>query len=258
MNNDIRPLILISNDDSISAPGLKVLIDCVSCLGDVIAVAPAEPHSGQSAAFTVNAPLRINRHADYGNAKMYSVTGTPVDCVKLAMHHIVPRRPDMMLSGINHGSNAGNSEIYSGTMGAAFEACMQGIPAVGFSLLHHSMQADFSYARPYVAEISRRVLTSGLPVGVCLNVNFPARVAIEGVRVCRSARSHWTEEYHQYLDPHGQPFWWLTGSMVNDEPQSTDTDLYWLSQRYATAVPVCPDRNALNAIAQLAKLLESK
>ena len=254
-----RPLILITNDDSVNAPGVRHLAECVRSMGDVIVVAPAHPQSGQSSALTVGAPLRISElPSDMDGVRMFSVTGTPVDCIKLALNAIVPRKPDVVFSGINHGSNAGNSEIYSGTMGAAFEACMQGIPAVGFSLLHHSMQADFSYARPYVAEISRRVLTSGLPVGVCLNVNFPARVAIEGVRVCRSARSHWTEEYHQYLDPHGQPFWWLTGSMVNDEPQSTDTDLYWLSQRYATAVPVCPDRNALNAIAPLAKLLESK
>lgn len=256
MNTDKRPLILISNDDSIAAPGLKVLIDCVSRIGDVIAVAPAEPHSGQSAAFTVNAPLRILRQPDYNGAKMYAVTGTPVDCIKLAMHHIVPHRPDMMLSGVNHGSNAGNSEIYSGTMGAAFEACMQGIPAVGYSLLHHAMDADFSQTLPYITSITEKVLANGLPQGICLNVNFPSRVAIAGARVCRSARSHWTEEYHEYLDPHGKPYWWLTGSMVNDEPESTDTDLYWLDRRYASIVPVCPDRNVLSAIPALASLLD--
>lgn len=251
----MKPLILITNDDSIDAKGLHYLVDCVKDMGDVYVVAPDEPHSGQSSAFTVNAPLRIKEHEEYHGARVFSVTGTPVDCVKLAMHHIVPRKPDLLLSGVNHGSNAGNSVIYSGTMGAAFEACMLGIPAVGYSLLHHSLKADFTECGPYIEEITRRVLSSGLPDGVCLNINFPAKVKIEGLKVTRSARSHWTEEYQEYLDPHGKPFFWLTGRIINDEPDATDTDLYWLGRNYATVVPVRADQNALDAMGDVATQL---
>lgn len=187
---DSRPLILITNDDGIEAPGLFHLIDCVAELGDIVVVAPARPQSSQSSAFTVNAPLRVRDHAGYHGATMHSVDGTPVDCVKLSMHHILPRRPDLILSGINHGSNAGNSLIYSGTMGAALEGCMQGIASVGFSLLHHSLKADFSECTPYVTDMARRVLDHGLPHDVCLNINFPAKVHIEGMKVVRAARSH--------------------------------------------------------------------
>lgn len=238
-----KPLILISNDDGIDAPGLRVLVDCVASLGDVVVVAPDQPHSGQSSAFTVNSPLKILEHESYNGAMMRSVNGTPVDCVKLAMHHILPRRPDLLVSGVNHGSNAGNSVIYSGTMGAVFEGCMLGIPSVGYSLLHHSMQADFSQCLPFIKDISGRVLAEGLPKDVCLNINFPAKVKIRGMKVVRSARSHWTEEYQEYLDPHGKPFFWLTGSIVNEEPEADDTDLYWLDRNYATTVPCTPDQN---------------
>jgi 5'-nucleotidase len=247
----MRPLILITNDDGIHANGIKRLVDCVCDAADLYVVAPNEPHSGQSSAFTVNSPLHIIEHPDYNGAKMFAVTGTPVDCVKLAMHHILPRRPDFVLSGINHGSNAGNSVIYSGTMGAAFEACMLGIPAVGYSLLSHDANADFSKCMGLIKEMTRMVMAEGLPQGVCLNVNFPANVEIEGVKVVRSAKSHWTEEYQTYTDPHGTPFYWLTGRIVNEEADSTDTDLYWLDRNYATVVPVRADQNATDVISKV-------
>lgn len=243
--------ILISNDDSIHAPGIHILASIARRFGEVYVVAPELPQSGQSSAFTVNSPLRVTPHEDYDGCRMFSVNGTPVDCVKLAMHHILPGRPDLMLSGINHGSNAGNSVIYSGTMGAAFEASMQGIPAIGFSLLHHSIKADFTECKPLVQEITAKIIEAGLPEGVCLNVNFPAKVKIEGIKVCRSARSHWSEEYQEYTDPHGTPFYWLTGNIINEEPDSTDTDLYWLDRNYASIVPVRADQNALDAIPSL-------
>lgn len=247
----MKPLILITNDDSISAPGLRYLVDCVKDFGEIYVVAPDEQHSGQSSAFTVSVPLRVTGHEGYEGARVFSVNGTPVDCVKLAMHHIVPRRPDIVLSGVNHGSNAGNSVIYSGTMGAAFEGAMQGIPAVGFSLLHHSIKADFSECTPWVKAITRMVLENGLPEGVALNVNFPAKVKIKGVKVVRSARSRWTEEYKEYLDPHGKPFYLLTGDLVNEEPDSDETDLYWLDRDYASIVPVRADQNAIETIPAL-------
>lgn len=251
-----KPLILISNDDGIHAPGLKVLIDCVRHLGEVYAVAPSEPRSGGSSSLTVNSPLRIVKYPDYNGAKMYSVSGSPVDCVKLAMHRITPRRPDLMFSGINHGSNAGNSIIYSGTMGAAMEACTLGIPSVGYSLLDHSLQADFSECIPYIRKISDAVAEHGLPDQVCLNVNFPANVRIEGMKVCRAARSHWTEEYKEYVDPHGKPFYWLTGKIVNEEAGSPETDLYWLDHNFASVVPATVDQNAYGAITALTEALK--
>lgn len=250
-----RPLILISNDDSVSAPGLRHLIDCVRDLGEVIAIAPAEPHSGMSSAITVNSPLRVKHVEDYDGAAIYSVNGTPVDCVKLGLHAVVPRRPDIMLSGVNHGSNAGNSVIYSGTMGAALEACMAGIPSVGYSLLHHSLEADFSQTSPFIADVTARVLASGLPEGICLNVNFPAQCAIEGLKAVRAARGYWTEEFKQYTDPMGKPFWWLTGRFHNLEPDCPETDEYWLARRWATAVPVRADQSATDHVAGIADLL---
>lgn len=252
-----KKLILISNDDSVNAPGIHFLVDCVKGLGDVWVVAPDEPKSGQSSSLTFNSPLRIIRHEGYEGARMFSVSGTPVDCVKLAMNSIVPRRPDLVLAGVNHGSNAGNSVIYSGTMGAVFEGCMAGIPSVGYSLLSHSMDADFSECRPYIEAITSEVLAGGLPEGVCLNVNFPAKVKIEGLKVVRAARSHWTEEYQEYLDPHGQPFYWLTGRQVNEEEGDSGTDLYWLPRNYATCVPCTALQNAsahdITAVASLLK-----
>ncbi|MDE6283107.1 MAG: 5'/3'-nucleotidase SurE [Muribaculaceae bacterium] len=250
-----KKLILISNDDSVNAPGLHVLVDCVKDLGEVWVVAPAEPKSGQSSSLTFNAPLRVTEHPDYEGAHLFSVSGTPVDCVKLAMHTILPRRPDLVLAGINHGSNAGNSVIYSGTMGAVFEGCMDGIPSIGYSLLHHSMAADFSECLPFVKSLTAEVLDKGLPEGVCLNVNFPAKVKIEGMKVVRAARSHWTEEYKQYIDPHGKPFYWLTGSQVNEDKDNPETDLYWLSRNYATCVPCTALQNA--SPAEIASVAES-
>lgn len=248
-----RPLILITNDDSIEAPGIHHLADCVHSLGDVYIVAPAHPHSGQSAALTVNAPLRIKElPSEKDGIRLFTVDGTPVDCIKLALHTIVPRKPDVVFSGINHGSNSAVNVTYSGTMGAVIEACMQGIPAVGFSLLHHSMKADFTLSTAFVANIAADVLANGLPAGICLNVNIPARVIPEGIKVCRAAHGHWSDEYQRYIDPHGVPFYWLTGRFINDEPDAEDTDEYWLRCRFVSIVPTLVDQSALDAVKNLA------
>lgn len=248
-----RPLILITNDDSINAPGVHHLADCVRSMGDVYVVAPLHPHSGQSAAMTVGAPLRINEvPCEKEGVRMFTVDGTPVDCVKLALYAIVPRRPDVVLAGINHGSNSGVNVTYSGTMGAVLEGCIEGIPSVGFSLLHHSLKADFKFSTAFVAKIAAEVLASGLPEGVCLNVNIPARVMPEGIKVCRAARGKWVDGYKRYLDPQGIPFYWLTGKFVNFEPEADDTDEYWLRRRYITVVPVNSDQSARDLIKPLA------
>ncbi len=244
--------ILITNDDSINAPGLKALIDCAVGFGDVTVVAPERPQSGQSSAITVESPLRIRQLDDYNGARMFAVSGTPVDCVKLALDAIVTERHDLLLSGINHGSNSGNAIIYSGTMGAVLEGCMAGIPSVGFSLLHHSLAADFSLSATYVTDIIAHVISSGLPSQVALNVNIPAKMVPHGIKVCRAARGHWTEEYRRYEDPMGRPFYMLTGRFVNDEPDATDTDEYWLDRGYISVVPVTPDMTAMEAIKALA------
>lgn len=251
---NIRPLILISNDDSINAPGLHSLIDCISGLGDVVVVAPEQPHSGMSSAFTVNEALRITSRPDYNGARMFTVNGTPVDCIKLGLYAVVPRKPDLMLAGVNHGSNSGTSIIYSGTMGAVLEACMVGIPSVGFSLLHHSIKADFSLSAPMVTAIAEKVLEEGLPKGVCLNVNIPAKVVPAGVKVCRAARGQWSDGYSRYLDPHGNPFYWLKGRFINEDVDATDTDEYWLERNYISVVPVSPDMTHVSAMKDISRL----
>jgi len=260
MDNSAKKLVLISNDDGVHARGLYHLIDCVIATGldcDIIAVAPDSHCSGQSSAITVDKTLRITPHPDYHGAHVYSVNGTPVDCVKLGLHAILPRRPDFMLSGINHGSNSGCSVIYSGTMGAAMEACMSKIPAVGFSLLSHDPQADFSGSDSLIIRIIRHVAVNGLPDGICLNVNFPKDCVPKGLKVTKSAPGRWTEEYHSYVDPHGRTFYMLTGRYIDDEPDNPATDNYWLARQWATAVPVRPDQTMADAMPQLAAALES-
>ena len=226
-------------------------------VADIYIVAPRNPHSGQSAALTVGAPLRIAELAGRDGLRVFTVNGTPVDCVKLGLHAIVPRRPDLVLSGINHGSNSGTAITYSGTMGAVLEACMVGIPAVGFSLLHHSMKADFTLSTQWVRRIILDVLEKGLPEGICLNVNIPAKVTPEGIRVCRAAKGHWSEEYKRYLDPSGNPFYWLTGRFVNGEPEADDTDEYWLNRRYISVVPVTPDQSYTPAVKEMSQRFNS-
>ena len=244
-----KPLVLITNDDSINAPGLLRLVDCALEQGcEVIAVAPVEPQSGMSSAITVDRPLRIAERPDYRGARMFTVSGTPVDCVKLALHAVCPRKPDFVFSGINHGSNSGNAVTYSGTMGAALEGCTNGIPSVGFSLLHHSLKADFSLSMPFVKEIMAHVMAHGLPPYVALNVNMPAKVVPLGVKWCRAARGHWSEEYRRYTDPMGNPFYWLTGRFCNDDADATDTDEYWLARNYISVVPVTPDQTDFAAL----------
>lgn len=254
-----KPVILVTNDDGITAPGIHHLTASLPVNADIYIVAPDAPHSGQSSAITVRDPLRITEHPEYNgsNVHAFSVNGSPVDCVKLALHAIVPAKPVMLVAGINHGSNAGTSVIYSGTMGAVFEGCMQGIPSVGFSLLDHSWQADFSQCLPFVKDISARVLEKGLPSRVCLNINFPRNVKIEGMKVVAASESYWTDEYKEYTDPHGKKFYMLTGDLINMEPDNPGTDLYWLERNYGTIVPATPDQNKVDAIPHVKAIVEA-
>lgn len=253
-----RPLIFISNDDSISAPGLHKLIDFVKDFGDIIAVAPEQPQSGMSSAFTFDKALKIHEYADYNGARLFTVNGTPVDCVKLGLYAITPRKPDLMIAGINHGSNSGNSIIYSGTMGAVLEACMEGIPSIGFSLLHHSLKADFDLSASFVTEIVGKILEEGLPEGTCLNVNIPAKVVPAGIKVCRAARGHWSDGFSRYLDPQGNPFYLVNGRFINEDADATDTDEYWLARNYISVVPVSPDMTHQADIKEMSRRLDTK
>lgn len=253
-----RPLIFITNDDGIDARGLEYLTSIALDYGDVVVGAPAQPQSGKSSALTVNGALEVVSHPDYSGAMMRSITGTPVDCVKVAMHAILDRKPDLLLSGVNHGSNAAINNIYSGTMGAAMEGCLLGIPSVGLSLLDHSPDADFTPLEPFIRDIITKVLADGLPEGICLNVNFPSRCTPLGIKTVRAARGHWTEEYSDYATPHGHPFYWLTGRFLNEEPDNPDTDEYWLARQYATVVPIRPDQTAHDMIAAVGRLIDGK
>jgi len=251
-----RPLILITNDDGIQSKGINHLVEITKTLGDIIVVAPDSAQSGKSSALTVNSPLFVHDHGTTDGVRRLSVNGTPVDCVKLAMHTLSERKPDLLLSGINHGSNAAINNIYSGTMGAAMEGCILGIPSVGYSLLDHSPSADFAPLTQLIADITAKVLKNGLPEGICLNVNFPAHCTPSGIKIVRAAHGRWTEEFADFMTPHSSPFYWLTGKFHNEEPDNPETDEYWLARNYATIVPIRPDQTATDAIDTISRLLE--
>ena len=248
-----KPLILITNDDGIAAPGIRNLISVMNELGDVWVVAPDKGQSGMGHAITVNSTLHIEEVTIYdGPQKEFSCSGTPVDCVKLAISELLPRTPDLCVSGINHGSNSAINVIYSGTMSAAIEAGMEGIPSIGFSLLDFSLDADFEPSKEYIKSIAEKVLNQGMPQGVILNVNIPKLKAeeIKGVKICRQAKSTWEEEFDRRVDPRGRTYFWLTGKFVNLD-KGEDTDEWALENGYVSVVPVQYDLTAYFAIQHL-------
>lgn len=238
-----KPLILVTNDDGLEAKGLKALIEVVRPLGKVVVVAPADPQSGMSHAITVKVPLRITKVTEENDLMIYKCYGTPVDCVKMAFNHLLTEKPDLLVSGINHGSNASTSVFYSGTMGAALEGCINEITSIGFSLLNIDHNADFTAAKYYVDVITREVLQKGLPGTVCLNVNIPdlEREKIAGIKICRQNKGYWREEFDQRTDPAGKHYFWLTGYFHNTEPDATDTDEWALNKNYVSIVPLQTD-----------------
>jgi 5'-nucleotidase len=233
-----KPLILVTNDDGVDAKGINVLAELMAEIGDVVVFAPAFPQSGMSNALTVTAPIRCKKVGERENIVRYSCTGTPTDCVKLALNEFLQgRKPDLLVSGINHASNAAINVIYSGTMGAAFDGCANGIPSIGFSIDDHSMDADFDYFAPYVLKIAKMVLKNGLPERVCLNVNAPIG-EIQGVKIARQCKGFWTKEFEKREDPRGiGDYYWLTGYFHNQEPEATDTDEWALANGYISIVP---------------------
>jgi 5'-nucleotidase len=234
-----EPIILVTNDDGITAPGIRNLVEAVKDLGKIIVVAPDKPQSGMGHAITIGQPLRLHRVQLFDEIEAWQCSGTPVDCVKLAVDKILHRKPDLCLSGINHGANHSINVIYSGTMSAAVEAAIESIPSVGFSLLDYSIEADFAAARKYARLIVEQMLKKPLDKHTILNVNFPpvSDELIRGVRICRQAYAKYEEDFIERDDPHGRKYYWLTGEFVNFD-EGTDTDVWALENNYVSVVPV--------------------
>lgn len=251
-----RPLILVTNDDGIHAPGITALVKVAAALGDVYVVAPDKPQSGMGHAITINATLRVDPVNAHANAKSWSCSGTPVDCVKMAINKLLPRKPDLVLSGINHGANHSINIIYSGTMSAAMEGAIEGIPSIGFSLLDYSIEADFTASTIITQKICSWVIEHGLTKGVCLNVNIPRLHLdeIKGIRTCRQASGTWNEELDERTDPSGRKYYWLTGHFENFEPGKHDTDVWALENGYVSVVPAQFDLTAHQSLKEIHSL----
>lgn len=247
-----KPTILITNDDGIKAGGLRYLISVIRELGDVLVVASEKSNSGQGHAITARAPLRLDLVEELEGYAEYVSNGTPVDCVKLGEQIILKRKPDLIVSGINHGSNASVNIVYSGTMAAVIEGCIADIPAIGFSLNDYGSDADFSACGDFVREITQKVLTEGLEKGVCLNVNIPAvpKDQIKGVKICRQANARWVEEYEERTDPRERNYYWLTGYYEKLE-DAEGTDQWAIDNNYISVVPVHYDFTAHQSLERI-------
>jgi 5'-nucleotidase len=251
--NSKKPLILVTNDDGVSAPGIRALINVMSQIGEVVVVAPDKPQSAMGHAITINSTLYLNKLSKDGDSiTEYSCSGTPVDCVKLAVNEILKRKPDLCVSGVNHGSNSSINVIYSGTMSAAVEAGIEGIPAIGFSLLDYDWNADFDSIKSFIKKITLETLENRLPDGVVLNVNFPKlkENEIKGIKICRQAKAQWVEKFDKRKTPSGKDYYWLSGEFVNQD-KGEDTDEWALENGYISVVPVQFDLTAHHTMQQL-------
>ena len=250
-----RPLILVSNDDGITAKGIRVLVSVMKKLGDVVVVAPDSPQSGMGHAITIGETLRLYEEEIFEDVLAYKSSGTPADCVKLAKHYVLKdRTPDLVVSGINHGSNTSISVLYSGTMSAAIEGALEGLPSIGFSLCDFSSKADFSHVEEWVEKIAIQVLEKGVAKGVALNVNFPPKrnEPIKGIKICRQADAKWQEEFAERYDPTGRKYFWMAGNFVNFD-KGEDNDEWAIANNYVSIVPCQYDLTAHHAITQINK-----
>jgi 5'-nucleotidase len=248
-----QSLILITNDDGITAPGIRALVEIARQFGEVVVVAPDAPQSGQSHAITMHHLLRLKKSNVFEGIDSYECTGTPVDCVKMAKHIALKGRTiDLCLSGINHGANSSINVIYSGTMSAAMEASLEGIDSIGFSLLNNNYDADFEQGKPWIEKIIRHVLDHKLKNGNLLNVNIPKLLTheIKGIKICHQAMGFWTEEFKEGKDPMGQPYYWLTGKFYNQD-DSPDADVNALDQGFISVVPCMQDLTNYKAMKSL-------
>jgi 5'-nucleotidase len=251
--SDTRPLILVTNDDGIFAPGIRTLAEEMKAYGRVMVVAPDKPQSAMGHAITIHSFLRLNKVAYMDGVEAWSCSGTPVDCVKLAIYKLLGgAKPDLLVSGINHGANISINVLYSGTMSAAVEGAMEGIPSVGFSLMDHSLEADFEHVRPVVRSVVANVLKNGISNGSCLNVNVPkaSHGPLKGMRVCRQARANWEDEFETRLDPGGREYYWLKGEFKSGD-HGEDTDVWAVTNGYVSIVPTQFDMTAHHDIAAL-------
>ena len=235
-----RPLILVSNDDGYRAKGINSLLGVLKEFGDVIAVAPHTGRSGKGCAITSEVPVKLTKVHSEPGLEIYSCTGTPCDCIKLGCHAVVPRKPDLVVGGINHGDNSAVNAHYSGTMGVVMEGCMKGIPSIAFSLCSHDADADFTPTFDVIRKVVRNVLERGLPVGSCLNVKFPDIPQYKGVKVCRQARGSWVNEWGAHNHPRGGEWWWLTGEFVTAENDER-ADRVALDNGYVAITPTTID-----------------
>lgn len=250
-----KPLILVSNDDGITSKGIRVLVSVMKKLGDVVVVAPDSPQSGMGHAITIGETLRLYEEDIFEDVVAYKSSGTPADCVKLAKHHVLKdRTPDLVVSGINHGSNTSISVLYSGTMSAAIEGALEGLPSIGFSLCDFSSKADFSHVEEWVEKIAVQVLERGIPKGIALNVNFPPKrnEPIKGLKICRQADAKWQEEFSERYDPTGRKYFWMAGNFVNFD-KGEDNDEWAIANNYISIVPCQYDLTAHHAISQINK-----
>lgn len=247
-----KPLILVTNDDGITSKGIQSLIEAVAPFGDVMVVAPDKPQSGMGHAVTISGILRVHPVKYQIPVEAYACNGTPVDCVKLAIFRLKGRKPDLLVSGINHGSNSSINVIYSGTMSAAVEGALEGIPSIGFSLLEHGADADFDASKEVVKTIVGNALKSGMPEGICLNVNIPQGRPedIKGIKICRQAKALWEDNFDVRTDPSGKEYYWLTGEFKNFD-KGEDTDEFALKHNYVSVVPVQYDLTAYHVVSQL-------
>ena len=247
-------LILITNDDGYSSKGIKALINAVKNLGKILIVAPDSPQSGMGHAISVNKPIRCYKTNFFDSVEAYCCTGTPVDCIKMGLYLLMGKKPDLILSGINHGSNVSTNILYSGTMSAAVEGALSGIPSVGYSLTDYSEDADFQYSEKIVQIISKKVIKEGLKKGTCLNVNIPniKENQIKGIKVCRQGRAFWDDTFDHRKDPLGKDYYWLTGSFSSKE-QAIDTDINYLENNYVTIVPTQFDMTCHDSVDELKK-----
>jgi 5'-nucleotidase len=250
-----KPLILVSNDDGITSKGIRVLVSIMKRLGEVVVVAPDSPQSGMGHAITIGETLRRVEEDIFEDVQAYKSSGTPADCVKLAKHHVLKdRTPDLVVSGINHGSNTSISVLYSGTMSAAIEGAIEGYPSIGFSLCDYSSKADFSHAEEWIEKIARQVLDRGITKGIALNVNIPPKQnqPIQGVKVCRQADAKWQEEFSERYDPTGRKYFWMAGNFVNFD-KGEDNDEWAIANNFISIVPCQYDLTAHHAISQINK-----
>jgi len=252
MSKTKRPLILVTNDDGIFAKGIRSLVEVMTELGEVVVVAPDKPQSGMGHAVTINGILRLNPVHLMDGVKAISCSGTPVDCVKLAIYKVLHRKPDLLVSGINHGANSSINVIYSGTMSAALEGAVEGIPSAGFSYLDHASDGDFETSKNVARIIAKNILTNSLAEGVCLNVNIPKCVSkdLQGIKICRQAKAFWKDDFDHRKDPGGKDYYWLTGEFQNSD-KGEDTDEFALENNYVSVVPVHYDLTAYHALPQL-------